>query len=1135
MKLVFLMNYITRIFAYLMAYQILEDKCFKFFESFSKHDSIDVEIINSLHELIETICIDNDYSHLSVFLDPDSAELLKILKTLKNILHVEFSYVYSNGSDQEIRMTTFYDMLLEISKEHIHHKIHNQKLYVCDGHQESLFSHLILAMLISLARVFSFETFEKKLTQAFIGLVHDIGKKGTADIVAVGGQNNTKFKFHGEMGSGILLMAWNNRFEQFFSKSDWQDIARTVCIHMNGNNESTEKPSVLYKWFLLRLENDNVKKYLYYLSCGDTYGRIKKNILNNVKDFKIFEDSRDIFMNNIIKSFDPESFAKAYSLDKILILIRGTSGSGKSTLTSLIENKLNELRINMSVIERDAVICSIVSQKLKEEVNVPLTGEAYKKYYKYYKNNNLKNEVNEAIKEKITQELLKKNIVIFDSVISLFNLNDVIPSQLCSNTFIIAVDTIRCKLLTSDDADRRGALLKKQVKMHGERSQFNWLPEITKPRFNQFSSLSASKYFAKNDYLRPRLVYTVAWNDDLIGYDTFISQLLNLTPLVQINLNLPCDIDKKIINDKKIDDKKKEVKNKINLPSYLDNKTAIMNIVTFVNHIYKIYGYDDMFKIFKENNFKIGVPSNFKNTIYSNRVIKIKYLEHCNLWQQSWARQCRGVILMLDNNIWTCIKYQFPRGAEILTGLHVKAGIEETESVHIKNIENLDICQQDTIKKLLNNQQLSGYMSFKNDGSLLGICLYYGKYYDEIKKIIDITGTELSKLILEMSIEMNLPFIPILNSQTTFFLNEEMEKYMVTAIAGEYGITNINDVTPIEVFKTFGRYLLVQLKVFYETFRKKYKKYNVFDVMILNFEAICKGRLTLWKTFHTELTQNYTESGIKLLGCSFASDIVTFIPHFQFSDVIYESKFKEPLYWKISHACEVEKIFTNLTLCIRNKITRAEFLKIHVPDNKFMSFDNVNILKNFFDFEGFVFYRKFGNFLSYSKIKTEEFYKSHKFKIENVKYLVDLSNNMVQDIFPLARAVNNFFSDCKEKFTKIIKLCYNELLLPKDQNLIFQGLPEKAKISFDKQKSQTQARMLLNASSTSNEILYSLFIKEMPELKTCVVEKSVISDAIRKLLMSVEPWVDDFEIRLNNLITSHDVRIFNFFSFFISS
>src|SRR5690606_11058364 len=113
----------------------------------------------------------------------------------------------------------------------------------------------------------------------------------------------------------------------------------------------------------------------------------------------------------------------------------------------------------------------------------------------------------------------------------------------------------------------------------------------------------------------------------------------------------------------------------------------------------------EMIAHFWKHDIRVAVPTPLKGKV--ENVLLFKYIEKCRVWTR-WARDCRGTCLMFDGGKWVNIKYQLQRGAEVLTGHHLEAGIDENESMSAKNIEHLDACQRDTVNTLLGNGPIEG-------------------------------------------------------------------------------------------------------------------------------------------------------------------------------------------------------------------------------------------------------------------------------------------------------------------------------------------------------------------------------------------------------------------------------------------
>lgn len=1123
--------------------KLVEKKCKNLFDIYtSKNDEVcnDVNILQGYCEFVDLLSkiedIEFNYMKL-IYLNP--YEVVEILKRMGGILNIQFQYIKSDGITLDLEITTLKDMLEIISCHHVHSVVSKYKLYVCGYHQESLFVHLHLVMLICLTRLPENTSINTKLCYAFIGLMHDIGKYGTGDVTVIKGDYKTKFPFHGEIGSGILSMIWNKDYEKFFTKGNWEDMTRTICVHMCGYRE-TDKDSIQakYVWSLLRLENNKVKNYLYYLSIGDHFGAIRT--IPTHSDPQIFEYSRKDFQKNINEPFDVVQFYKDNGFHGFVIMVRGMSNSGKSTYVKSLINLLGKLKIKNIVIDGDQIMCYVAAKSIGEYCDEEVTGDLYKRYFEVYQSKKLAPIVNDEIKIRIKESLLDNKIVILHTVMSLFKQIDFAVPELIRSSFIIAIDIIRCIPFDKGDANKLGLDINQHIQLHGSRNNFFWLPGDTKSRLGDLSSCSTSRITTKGNMARPKLVYTIAWNEEhMINNDEVMRQITELVKPF-------------------IDNDKTEIKNSKGLIP-VEN-----DIVTYVNYLYEIYGYEKMCEFIRAKGFTVCTPSHFKLTNFENRIIRIKYLDNCRLWKPLWTRQCRGVVLYLNkSNRWVCLKYQLQRGAEVLTGLHLKAGIDGTENISIKELEILDEIQQDTIKSLLTGKEIEGVMTFKSDGSLMGIGMYSNKYYELMEELVTTHGSELSKTILKMSKELKLPFVPVLSSQTTFFLGQDMEDYMITSILAEIGMMDkdlellAQNNTPMQIFEKCGIMFLYQLGIFYDKFIKTNgNKVEGLDVMTLNFEARCKRRKTAWGRVHSELAVSYETSGLKTLGISYGDKKIGYMAHYQFDEIINDARFDEPIWWKVSHSKDVEYILADLTKCIRNlsksENSRQEFLQKHKPSNRFPfkcatrmvpvelnlgSNDTkaTNDLEVTFDYEGFVFYRETDNGLDYSKIKTEEYYKSHKYKTENVKYLMEL-NETAADIFPLARIVKEFFTDSKSKLKNICDDVMGLLHKSSDENILFIGLSEKAKESFIKQNDETKMKMLVNASGDiwRNEI-YNLMKKYFPSIERSSITRSEIDSVNKALIMTICPWSKGYEDRISKMIDESDTYIANLFNICINS
>lgn len=539
-----------------------------------------------------------------------------------------------------------------------------------------------------------------------------------------------------------------------------------------------------------------------------------------------------------------------------------------------------------------------------------------------------------------------------------------------------------------------------------------------------------------------------------------------------------------------------------------------MSIVEYVNFLYKSGGIDNVKESIQSQffDFKILLKD------FGETIIKIKYMEHNKNWEK-WARESRGVILRLDKttDLFVCDKQMLIRGAEVLTNVHIKAEITETQDVIDFNEKSyLDDSQIDTIDRLLNSKPIDAFLSFKNDGSLLAVSLYEketpaAKIYSDI---VDAHGDDYAKKVKQLANDMNLPFVPVISSQGTLFLSVDMQDYMTSAILmGTCGMKQEDVIeitttkTPAEVIYDHGEQFFLKLNKFYESTKHKFSEGS----MTLSFEAICKDRRSCWpnSSTHTELAISYPFTDVRFLGCTFNIGRTTgiYVAHFQLENECDACGFDQPFYWKINHANEIENMMCNLTKVISREISTINFFELH-PYNNLTKPKNLCI-----DFEGWIMYKiLFDGSLDYSKIKSEEYYVSHKFKENNIPKLIKIANGT--NVFPLANAVNMFFVGLDLKLLNIVTNLKQTLGV--DNSALVSGLNDKAKISFEKQKPEIQAKMLINASDRWSDICFDIFKSEFS-----LLNKSQECDSVLKsIVMNVKPWetYDNFNNSINYLV-----------------
>jgi hypothetical protein len=356
--------------------------------------------------------------------------------------------------------------------------------------------------------------------------------------------------------------------------------------------------------------------------------------------------------------------------------------------------------------------------------------------------------------------------------------------------------------------------------------------------------------------------------------------------------------------------------------SQIDHNTDLFELINDILPLNPTYGKNWM-KFFEENQFLVRTPHQVINTKYQDKIYIIKYID-CNKCWYKYARQCRGIIIMLDEttNRWFPIKYMLQRGSELLTGFHLKKGIEETQDMQKITKNSLSATQQSLARLLqigseseLNNT----YLSMKTDGSLLCATIYVGNTADVIREIILERGDDFAKVYLE--IEKKTGKLIVLSSQGTLLLPDQMKDYTVHAIMRSLGISE-------EVILSIAKNLNPEeaLKIccvpFFEEISRMHEKLQQPEnhtSISFCFETVVKNRRTAWGVLHTELAISYSNSSLKFLGGNVCfknsvtkvAENIEFTPHFKFP-IGFNTVFLEPLWWKITNTTQINNMMESL-------------------------------------------------------------------------------------------------------------------------------------------------------------------------------------------------------------------------------
>lgn len=555
--------------------------------------------------------------------------------------------------------------------------------------------------------------------------------------------------------------------------------------------------------------------------------------------------------------------------------------------------------------------------------------------------------------------------------------------------------------------------------------------------------------------------------------------------------------------------------------------TNQMNLTEYLNCMYSIYG-RGWIKIFEDQLFRVSQVSE------DLQIFGIKYEERCDLWT-CWAREARGAFFLFDEDInkFVCIKMLLQRGAEVLT--NAWEDITETENIgKDKGIGHLNVSQQETITLLKERSpNVEFTATFKVDGSLCGISLFNleSNIGQTILKMVTSSTDpkfDIQKVLINKTRDMG--FFPILNTSGTFFIGDNMLAYMVTAICVGACSVSQDDIelwaktqTPLQVFENNCGEFIEKLGVFY---RKTCYRSDRESSMCASFEAVCKNRTTAWEEHHKELAISYKFAMFRFLGCTFnvGRQSGYFLPHFVLRDEITHL-FEHPLFWNVKGAVTMELMLIDLERVIKSEMYEDEYLLAHVPEN-------YSDTRKVFDFEGFVIYRKVGSSSStqtydYNKVKTRPYYLAHKYKTENIEYLVSLGRK-AREVFPLCYTVYHFFDTLNVSLLKVSDTMHNILKSQTETSELFLGLPAKARINFFSRPFETRAKMLINGSITWNKICFSVFQDIYSAFKFEFSENC--AKVFKSLLMEIKPWSEESGFEIDSITRKFNPSVKDFFS-----
>lgn len=905
-------------------------------------------------------------------------ETVRVLLEISRILQHEFT-AFSIKTEKEtvplqtIRSEKLRDFFDYIIDKNIHSAEKDGNLYKCDHHQESLFSHLVMAMLVAIASCVAEVAIEDIVVVGFTALIHDIGKLSTLRLID-GKKKITTFQAHGEVG-GLIFTRISNSFAGFFNDAQIYAIARCLTVHMCGYHCTDFQSSITeLKMCYLCQESDYVKMILTHLRLADAFGKqSEKSSENN----QVVMSTREDFSQAMFGSKIPLK----QKFNGAVISVTGQSGCGKTTVSEMISKMLFTLGYLSIVLSRDMCTMFLMAQIAGSPIEfgyVP-DGEGYKNLYDNYRSKEHGKAVNDLFLQKLTEYLHKGFIVILDTQATMFGnkYNPHIMDRLKrDDIFIIVIICSRNadSALTQADADRRGLTLEEQLIVIGEMSTFSPLPKTI-----NLNTIESS--FAKNPDERacykPHVVLPVSWFAAGLPYF-----LKDVEKWIKFSLGSSSIPDVLVLKSDPIADSDESC----------------------IQWLQRLFDESD------RNIDNFGANLRLLNITLAKRYATDKSIVYHVTYIDGKCKEYGSYIprhVIFGHNLETdelfIMRYIMPRGPEALSTNNIENGITSNESMSRGKTDHFPL----RIQRILHDftkpkhSDLKLDLSFKVDGSIL--CLQYifnRPIRDAYTSIMMEAGGIHSTLVEKCK---DLPYLLVISTSGTHLISK-MLGYFITSFSEAVLGTQVDaSMTPEEVFKSeyFIEGLLSKCDALFREIPTSLIETS--SSITVTFEAVVPNRTTAWREFHSELAVSYSESMLKLHSWAFSSRDAKNHVYFPHTKAPFkQSTFQEPLYWENITISTASNMIADLNMIIHDKFTREEFLIKYHPTN----YDRVT--DHTFDLEGFVGYVSFvlndTSRIIYIKLKTTVYYWCHKLKERNIADIAALPES-THEVFPLARVI----------------------------------------------------------------------------------------------------------------------------------
>lgn len=576
----------------------------------------------------------------------------------------------------------------------------------------------------------------------------------------------------------------------------------------------------------------------------------------------------------------------------------------------------------------------------------------------------------------------------------------------------------------------------------------------------------------------------------------------------------------------------------------------IEDLVELVTYLYQTIGEREMGRWFARQHFTCR-PLH----IHESYAWVFNYREGNIHWKRKWHRQARGAIVgrVSSDKPFILIRSMMPRGAEIFTSFHSKHGVTETQDMGGgMGSSLLDLDQQESISALAEGRDAEQYVSFKRDGSLgvIGIIPFDSEQGDMFQSIARAkeTWNPTQLLLQDRAAAMKLPWFPVLGTRGSIFITRRMLGCFITSYyCGRMGVSwdksreqlNTgeidwsNDILNDTFIWTLDT--LFDDLIRFTGDDHSSVQWHSFEMVPHHRREFVSNGDNLHPVVHTELAIS-SPASFCYLGTSREVDGEwRFLPHFDAANTerLARVGWDEPTYY-ITTSKMIGRMLTAITTTITKGHSADSFFEKFAPSNRE---GHIPVL----DPEGFVYYRKKSpKEYVYSKIKHPFYYWTHKPKPKNIPTLLQLPRTSAA-IYPIINRIHEFFSSIDTRLATSLFRINNLLLsIPIDTspwlanewmsslktelaNKVFKSLINR----IERGDRDTVCKILINNSTSCCQLAQKIMEEDIGH------DITISIPLCKKIIMTVRPWISDWEKRVGELVEKYDPTILNLYEGFV--